>query len=140
MGYADHYFYEMSYHGDTIPENEFDKWSERASEKLDFLTSGNIRKIGYTQLDEFAQEQVRKAVCGLAEEMYAIAKRAAEYDAGNVIKSRSAGSESLSYEVGKNKLDAILSSQEKQNMYLLGIAEEYLQNVSPNLFYRGYEY
>lgn len=48
-------------------------------------------------------------------------------------------SESISFEVGKNKLDAILTSQEKQNMYLLAAAEEYLQNVSPNLFYRGYE-
>ena len=69
----------------------------------------------------------------------AIEKRTAEYDAGKVIKSHSAGSESISFEVGKNKLDAILTSQEKQNMYLLAAAEEYLQNVSPNLFYRGYE-
>lgn len=78
-------------------------------------------------------------MCRLADEMRAIEKRTAEYDAGKVIKSHSAGSESISFEVGKNKLDAILTSQEKQNMYLLAAAEEYLQNVSPNLFYRGYE-
>lgn len=139
MGYTTTDFYKQKYFGESINDIDFPKWNEKASDKLDFLTSGNIRKIGYAQLDEFAKEQVQKAVCRLADEMQAIEKRTAEYDAGKVIKSQSAGSESQSFEVGKNKLDAILTSQEKQNMYLMAAAEEYLQNVRPNLFYRGYE-
>lgn len=139
MGYTSYDFYRQKYFGESVSETEFPKWNEKASDKLDFLTSGNIRKIGYAQLEEFAREQIQKAVCRLADEMQAIEKRTAEYDAGKVIKSHSAGSESISFEVGKNKLDAILTSQEKQNMYLLAATEEYLQNVSPNLFYRGYE-
>ena len=126
MGYTSYDFYRQKYFGESVSETEFPKWNEKASDKLDFLTSGN-------------REQIQKAVCRLADEMQAIEKRTAEYDAGKVIKSHSAGSESISFEVGKNKLDAILTSQEKQNMYLLAAAEEYLQNVSPNLFYRGYE-
>lgn len=101
MGYTSYDFYRQKYFGESVSETEFPKWNEKASDKLDFLTSGNIRKIGYAQLEEFAREQIQKAVCRLADEMRAIEKRTAEYDAGKVIKSHSAGSESISFEVGK---------------------------------------
>ncbi len=138
MGYTSYDFYRQKYFGESVSETEFPKWNEKASDKLDFLPP-NIRKIGYAQLEEFAREQIQKAVCRLADEMRAIEKRTAEYDAGKVIKSHSAGSESISFEVGKNKLDAILTSRRSRICIFLAAAEEYLQNVSPNLFYRGYE-
>lgn len=81
MGYTSYDFYRQKYFGESVSETEFPKWNEKASDKLDFLTSGNIRKIGYAQLEEFAREQIQKAVCRLADEMRAIEKRTAEYDA-----------------------------------------------------------
>lgn len=79
MGYTSYDFYRQKYFGESVSETEFPKWNEKASDKLDFLTSGNIRKIGYAQLEEFAREQIQKAVCRLADEMRAIEKRTAEY-------------------------------------------------------------
>ena len=55
MGYTSYDFYRQKYFGESVSETEFPKWNERASDKLDFLTSGNIRKIGYAQLEEFAR-------------------------------------------------------------------------------------
>ena len=38
MAYADYEFYTTSYFGDTVPESDFPRYAERASERIDILT------------------------------------------------------------------------------------------------------
>ena len=40
MGYTSYDFYRQKYFGESVSETEFPKWNEKASDKLDFLTSG----------------------------------------------------------------------------------------------------
>lgn len=38
MAYADYEFYTTSYFGDTVPESDFPRYAERASDRIDVLT------------------------------------------------------------------------------------------------------
>ena len=68
MGYTTFEFYTDSYFGDSIAESSFPKWNERASEKLDFLTNGNITEESVEEFDE----KIQKATCALADLLYQI--------------------------------------------------------------------
>ena len=48
MGYTEYKFYTDKYYGDSIAESSFPKWNDRASEKLDSLTYGNITEDACT--------------------------------------------------------------------------------------------
>lgn len=61
MGYTSYDFYRQKYFGESVSETEFPKWNEKASDKLDFLTSGNIRKIQETRsLKNLPESRYRK--------------------------------------------------------------------------------
>ena len=38
MAYADYQFYTTTYYGDTVPESDFPKYAERASDRIDSVT------------------------------------------------------------------------------------------------------
>ena len=38
MAYADYKFYTEKYYGDTVPESDFPKYVERASDRIDMIT------------------------------------------------------------------------------------------------------
>ena len=59
--YADYAFYGSQYYGSTIPPGEFPRLAGRASEYIDYITSGHI---------EGAEHKIKLAVCAIAEEMY----------------------------------------------------------------------
>lgn len=111
MAYADYEFYTTSYFGSVVPETDFPRLAERASDFVDTMTFGRL--VDGLPTDERSQKRIKKVVCSLAELMYQI--ELAEKNATNaavsgtstaigsggsttgVITSVSSGSESISY-------------------------------------------
>lgn len=110
MAYTTFEFYTTTYHGNVVPESDFDRIADRASDFLDVITFDRL--VDGLPDDERAKTKVQKAVCAVAEELYKLEladKQALSAAAGGtssggsggatsgVITSRSAGSESISY-------------------------------------------
>ena len=111
MAYADYEFYTTSYFGSVVPETDFPRLAERASDFVDLMTFDRL--VDGLPTNERSQERIKKAVCSLAELMYQI--ELAEKNATNaaasgasttigsggsttgVVTSVSSGSESISY-------------------------------------------
>ena len=117
MAYADYEFYTTSYFGSAVPETDFPRLAERASDFVDTMTFGRL--VDGLPTNEHSQKRIKKAVCSLAELMYQI--ELAEKNATNaavsgtstaigsggsttgVITSVSSGSESISYATPQQK-------------------------------------
>lgn len=110
MAYADYEFYTTSYFGSVVPETDFPRLAERASDFVDTMTFDRL--VDGLPTNERSQKRIKKAVCSLAELMYQI--ELAEKNAINqasasvtdtntgdkptgVVTSVSSGSESISY-------------------------------------------
>lgn len=111
MAYADYEFYTTSYFGSVVPEADFPRLSERASDFVDIMTFDRL--VDGLPTNERSQKRIKKAVCSLAELMYQI--ELAEKNATNaavngtstaigsggsatgIVTSVSSGSESISY-------------------------------------------
>lgn len=116
MAYADYKFYTESF-GNVVPETDFPRLAERASDFVDTMTSDRLANGLPT--DERSQKRIKKAVCSLAEKMYQI--ELAERNATNaavsgtstaigsggsttgIVTSVSSGSESISYATPQQK-------------------------------------
>lgn len=111
MAYADYDFYTTSYFGSVVPEADFPRLAEKASDFVDLMTSDRL--VDGLPTNERSQKRIKKAVCSLAELMYQIElaeKNAASAAASGVattigssgsatgiVTSVSSGSESISY-------------------------------------------
>lgn len=110
MAYTDFEFYATTYHGNVVPESDFPRISDRASDFLDVITFDRL--VDGLPSDERAATKVQKAVCAVSDKLYELEladKQALSAAAGGtsssgsggatsgVITSRSAGSESISY-------------------------------------------
>ena len=110
MAYTTFEFYTTTYHGNVVPESDFYRIADRASDFLDVITFDRL--VDGLPSDERAATKVQKAVCAVAEKLYELEladKQALSAAAGGtsssgpggatsgVITSRSAGSESISY-------------------------------------------
>lgn len=111
MAYADYEFYTTSCFGSVVPETDFPRLAERASDFIDTMTFGRL--VDGLPANERSQKRIKKAVCSLAELMYQI--ELAEKNATNaavsgvstttgssgsttgIVTSVSSGSESISY-------------------------------------------
>lgn len=111
MAYADYKFYTESYFGNVVPESDFPRVENKASDFVDILT--HDRLVDGLPADERAQTRIKKAVCSLADTLYQI--ELAEKNATNaavsgastaigsggsttgIVTSVSSGSESISY-------------------------------------------
>ena len=111
MAYADYEFYTTSCFGSVVPEVDFPRLAERASDFVDTMTFDRLAD-GLPE-NERSQKRIKKAVCSLAELMYQI--ELAEKNAANaaasgtstttgsggsttgIVTSVSSGSESISY-------------------------------------------
>ena len=110
MAYVDYEFYQKSFFGNVVPESDFMRMSERASDFIDSLTFDRL--ADGLPSDDRQQKRIKKAVCSLAELMYQIElaeKNAINQASANVtdtnvggkstgiVTSVSSGSESISY-------------------------------------------
>lgn len=111
MAYADYDFYTTSYFGSVVPEADFPRLAEGASDFVDTMTFDRL--VDGLPTNERSQKRIKKAVCSLAELMYQI--ELAEKNATNaavsgastaigsggsttgIVTSISSGSESISY-------------------------------------------
>ena len=70
MAYVDYEFYQKSFFGNVVPEPDFMRMSERASDFIDSLTFDRL--ADGLPSDDRQQKRIKKAVCSLAELMYQI--------------------------------------------------------------------
>lgn len=156
MAYADYQFYTTTYYGDTVPESDFPKYAERASDRIDAITFDRlvngflIRKSRY---------KGKKAVCAVADALYQIdqIKKASMETIGTVtredgtvvskaVSSVSSGSESISFASGSSGGAESIYGQaavdkKVESVLLYQVATEYLSGVTDNkgicLLYAG---
>ena len=110
MTYTDFEFYTTTYHGNVVPEADFPRIADRASDFLDVITFDRL--VDGLPSDERAATKVQKAVCAVSDKLYELelaekqANAAAQAGGSSgasggatsgIISSRSAGSESISY-------------------------------------------
>lgn len=65
--YASETYYEVSYEGSLIPEDELRKALLQASRHVDVLTYNRIVGRGFDNLTEFQKDVIREVVCRLAD-------------------------------------------------------------------------
>nr|UVN05083.1 MAG: protein of unknown function DUF3199 [Bacteriophage sp.]UVX81441.1 MAG: Protein of unknown function (DUF3199) [Bacteriophage sp.]UWF92504.1 MAG: Protein of unknown function (DUF3199) [Bacteriophage sp.]UWG14259.1 MAG: Protein of unknown function (DUF3199) [Bacteriophage sp.]UWG94379.1 MAG: Protein of unknown function (DUF3199) [Bacteriophage sp.] len=152
MAYADYEFYTTSYFGSVVPEADFPRLAERASDFVDTMTFDRL--VDGPPTNERSQKRIKKAVCSLAELMYQI--ELAEKNATNaavsgtstaigsgggatgIVTSVSSGSESISYatpqQIGASAKEwsavyAVAGDAQKTNDLLLKTALPLLMGV-----------
>lgn len=133
MGYTTFEFYKNSYYGDSIEESLFPKWNDRASEKLDSLTYGNITEAALKMYDQ----KIQKATCAVADILYALdfkEKHLKDQDGGNVT-AMSSGGRSVSYGSKESAVDKVLGDKAAQDNLLFETICEYLTGTG--LLYAG---
>lgn len=151
MAYADFTFYAETFYGDTLTEDNADKWLERASDELDALTFRRLTSAFPTEAAHVVK--VKKAVCAIADALYLIdlqriatsAQKAADGSYRGAVTSISSGKESISYAVNgaasASVYAAAAASAEAQTTLLHDIAAVYLSNIPDangvNLLYAG---
>lgn len=116
MAYADYEFYTTSYFGSVVPETDFPRLAERASDFVDTMTFNRL--VDGLPTNERSQKRIKKAVCSLAELMYQIelaeknatnqaSANVTDTNVGNIstgiVTSVSSGSESISYATPQQK-------------------------------------
>ena len=110
MAYVDYDFYTTSYFGSVVPETDFLRLAERASDFVDLMTSDSL--VDGLPTNGRSQNRIKRAVCSLAELRYQIElaeKNAINQASANgtdtnvggkstgIVTSVSSGSESISY-------------------------------------------
>lgn len=163
MAYADFEFYATTYHGNVVPEADFPRIADRASDFLDTITFDRL--VDGLPSDERAATKVQKAVCAVADKLYELelaekqANAAAQVGGSSgasggatsgIISSRSAGSESISYASlsdtasGAKNWSAVYQAAgnpKETNKILEGVARLYLAGVKDDkgvlLLYAG---
>lgn len=116
MAYADYKFYTESF-GNVVPETEFPRLAERASDFVDTMTFDRL--VDGLPTNERSQKRIKKAVCSLTELMYqielaeknatdaAVSGTSTAIGSGGsttgIVTSVSSGSESISYATPQQK-------------------------------------
>jgi vacuolar-type H+-ATPase subunit I/STV1 len=61
--YVDKEYYQNTFKGNKISEEEIDSYLLKASEKIDELTFNRIVAIGFDKLTDFQKEKIQRAIC-----------------------------------------------------------------------------
>lgn len=146
MAYADYKFYTEKYYGNTVPESDFPKYADRASDRIDMITFDRL--VDGLPDDERSQTKIKKAVCALADAIYQIdqVKKASMETVGTVVRedgtvvnkvvsSVSSGSESISFATGSSGGTESIYGQaavdkKVESVLLYQVATEYLSGVT----------
>lgn len=157
MAYVDYQFYTEKYYGDTVPEDDFPKYADRASDRIDAITFDRLVN-GFPE-EERAATKVKKAVCAVADALHQIdqIKKTSMESVGTVtredgtvvskaVSSISSGSESISFATGSSGGTESIYGQaavdkKVESVLLYQVATEYLSGVTDNkgicLLYAG---
>ena len=157
MAYTDYAFYKNEYHGDVVPEIDFPKYADLASDRIDTITFDRL--ADGLPSDSRANKKVQKAVCSVAETLYQIDSikntllsnlGTIETEDGKVtgktVSSVTAGSESITYSTGMSDTSKTVYAQaamdkKVENILIQQIAGQYLYGVADDkgeyLLYAG---
>lgn len=157
MAYTDYEFYISKYYGDTVPESEFQKYADQASDRIDIMTFDRL--VDGLPENDRAKIKVQKAVCAVADCLYKIEQinKASMEVVGTVVRedgtvtgkavsSVSSGSESISYVTGISGSSSDIYSQaamdkKVENVLIRQVATDYLAGIVDNkgvcLLYAG---
>lgn len=157
MAYTDYAFYKNEYHGDVVPETDFPKCVDWASDRIDTITFDRL--ANGLPSDARANQKVQKAVCSVAEALYQIDSikntllnnlGTVETEDGKVtgktVSSVTAGSESITYSTGTSDASKTVYAQacmdkKVENILIRQKAEQYLYGVKDDkgeyLLYAG---
>lgn len=147
MAYTDYEFYTETYGSDVISEDEFSKYAERASDRIDALTFDRL--IDNYPDNERADKKIQKAACALAETLYYIelARSAAMDSIGTItnadgtvtsklVTSRDSGSEGITYSSGSSSssseatvYEAAVTDLDAEQNLIRRTATQYLSGV-----------
>jgi len=132
---VDYNFYTNNYFGDTGAFKDVDIWRKyesKAVDKLNYLTYGRLKK-----LDSYSDD-VKKAVCSIADSLYAIdsIKKVIQKNDGAVVSSMSSLGVSVSYSNELTSLQKASASDSAERTFLMCRAKEYLQGSG--LLYAGF--
>ena len=125
--YADYEYYKDHFTA-VIPEGEFNNYSQRASDVLDYLTRGRL--VDNLPSSETDLGRVKRACCAVADKIYAVTRRTAELasNGGIAVKSVSSGGESMTFEL--SEMDLAINGGEKALMrFYYNVAKVYLSMV-----------
>ena len=127
-------FYAGKYYGDIIPDSSFDKYRSHAEDDINKLTFGRLK-----DLTEYT-DKVQKAVCALAEVNYQLdmAMKSTGFNVdgtGKIVKSKSSGNESISFDTGNNMYTAALMDVKAQERIKYDTVSKYLSDTG--LLYAG---
>ena len=126
-------FYTGTYYGDSVDESLFPKYLAKATDKLNYLTFGNITEDTLTTYSS----QVSKATCALIDTLYGIdqsIKNATSTEGSNV-KSMSSGGRSVTFGDNSTTFDKAMSSTADQISLMVSSIEPYLSETG--LMYAG---
>lgn len=132
MAYADYEFYKNEYYGDTIAESDFPKWADRASRQIDVFTFRRL--LSAYPPDEYTDKQIKLCMCELAEKMmetdkYLRASALNEEGHASVVKSVSAGSESITYATGETVYASVIKDERSRTAFYRVTLTEYLNGL-----------
>lgn len=133
MAYADYEFYKNEYYGDTIAEQDFPKWADRASRQIDIYTYRRL--LSAYPADEYTDMQIKLCMCELAQKMmetdkYLKASALNEEGHASVVKSMSAGSESITYATGETIYASVVKDEERRKAFYRSTVTEYLSGLT----------
>lgn len=133
MAYADYEFYKNEYFGDTIAESDFPKWADRASRQIDVFTFKRLQSA-YPS-DKYTDRQIKLCMCDLAQKMmeadkYMKANTLNEEGHSNVIKSVSAGSESITYATEETVYASVIKDERSRIAFYRVTLTEYLNGLT----------
>ena len=103
---ATYEYYTDEYCGKQIREDDFDQFSIQAQRDVESFTLYRVQEDKFQDLPEKVQIQVKNCICAVAEIEYAVEqneKVAQGAIQSGVVKSRSAGAVSESYDVPKSQ-------------------------------------
>ena len=126
-------FYTSTYYGDSVDESLFPKYLAKATDKLNYLTFGNITD---DTLATYAA-QVSKATCALIDVLFKIDQaisNAVSTDGSN-IKSMSSGNRSVTFGDNSTVYDKAMASKDAQLSLMNDAISEYLSDTG--LMYAG---
>lgn len=133
MAYADYEFYKNEYYGDTIAKEDFPRWAERASRQIDVFTFRRLRSA--YPADEYTDRQIKLCMCDLAQKMmetdkYLKASSLNDEGHASVVKSVSAGSESITYATGETVYAAVVKDERSRTAFYRVTLTEYLSGLT----------
>lgn len=150
MAYIDYEYYKSLYGQNALTEPDFKRLSWDAEREIDKATSGvdGVKKLKVAfPIDEYDVETVKRCMCELVNFIYMLEKAQSGIVSAdgtvnsNVIVSKSAGNESISYANSENIVSTALKSVKDKEKVIYQFISDKLSGVSDangvNLLFAG---